>query len=131
MVATTELLRPVELLRMPELRYEAFLGAIGMPHIKNKLTPETPWAYASIEASGFGLTPGGGLGILTGDRTAEANYLGIPFTLFTPFYPQKWTQKIDGFYQTEEEVSCVSPEEAGFKKIGEIFIKANSHNKIP
>ncbi|MBI2669556.1 MAG: alpha-glucan family phosphorylase [Candidatus Yanofskybacteria bacterium] len=114
-----------KLLLLPETKIEhknkpSFFERIGRPELKEKLTPETPWAYFTMEMYGHGIRGGGGLGILADDTLETMSKLGIPSIFVTPLYTQERHQVFKGLKQQIKFVSVRSEEleKRGFKRTG-------------
>src|SRR3989344_414119 len=98
----------------------SFFERIGRPELKEKLTPETPWAYFTMEMYGHGIRGGGGLGILAADTLEVKKKAQIPSVFITPFYTKERHQVFKGF---EQQINFVSVrleelEKRGFKSTG-------------
>lgn len=95
----------------------SFFERIGRPELKEKLTPQTPWAYFTMELYGSGIRGGGGLGILAADTLEVAKQAQIPAVFFTPFYTEERTQSFKGFEQRIQftKVTEHEMEKRGFK----------------
>jgi alpha-glucan phosphorylase-like protein len=107
-----------------------FLETIGRPDLKEVLTLQSPFVYASMEFydQKLGIKGGGGLGVLAGDTRELAEGLDMPMTVLTPFYTKesrqtvsfnsfinKDRQKIEQFDQ-DYPLDDVRPEDRGFTK---------------
>ncbi|MBI2063267.1 MAG: glycogen/starch/alpha-glucan phosphorylase [Candidatus Yanofskybacteria bacterium] len=106
----------------PETKIESekrlsFFERIGRPELKEKLTPETPWAYFTMELYGSGIRGGGGLGILAADTLEVKKKEQVPAVFITPFYTKERAQ---GFKKFEQRIKLtnVKPEKRGFKPTG-------------
>lgn len=106
---------------MPEI---SFFDSINRPELKEKITPQSPWAYFSLEAGLPGLSLSGGLGILAGDTYLQAKLAKIPFILVTLLYPVGWETRLDYFYQAEHYFSN-NPLEQNFSHALSLQIRAN------
>src|SRR3989344_308443 len=95
----------------------SFFERIGRPELKEHLTPQTPWAYFTMELYGSGIRGGGGLGILAADTLEVKKKAQIPSVFITPFYTKERHQVFKGFEQRINLVS-VKPERRGFKPAG-------------
>lgn len=92
-----------------------FYQAVHRPDLAHIMTPETPFAYWSMELydQSHGIRGGGGLGVLAADTRRVAEELGIPFVVITPFYRRETHQSLDAFWQQEWH-ETVTPEQHGF-----------------
>ncbi|MBR3164381.1 alpha-glucan family phosphorylase [Candidatus Saccharibacteria bacterium] len=82
---------------------EAFYSAIRREKLTNKLSPERPFTYWTIETydKANGIRGGGGLGVLAADMRRVAEQLQVPFVLVTPFYPWESHQKMQNMEQID------------------------------
>jgi starch phosphorylase len=107
-----------------EKRYGRYLEAIGRPDLKEKLTPQRPFGYFSMEYYEEGVIQGGGgLGMLASDTAVTAECEGIPMVTVTPFYPKERKQTVDGNFDQQINVIDVKPEDRGFQAVGEVQIQ--------
>jgi starch phosphorylase len=127
--ASQEINQNIETKESSPEKFTKFLEAIDRPDLKEKLKPETPFGYMSMEFYGEGIQGGGGLGMLASDTFREAKRLGLPLTTITPFYPEEKTQSVDANFNQQTDVIKVTPEERGFSKIGKTNIKTLIENK--
>lgn len=98
----------------------SFFERISRPELKEKLTPQTPWAYFTMEMYGSEIRGGGGLGILAADTLETMRKLGIPSIFITPFYTKERHQVFKGFEQRIKFVTVPPGElkKRGFKSTG-------------
>jgi alpha-glucan phosphorylase-like protein len=109
-------------------RFSAYLEAIKRPDLKEKLSPQTPWGYWTMEiyqeeaGRERGIKGQGGLGMLASDSLEAAESLHIPSVFFTLFYTRENSQVLKDFRQ-QIISNRVTPEKRGFGKINEVAIK--------
>lgn len=93
-------------------RYESFLSRINtdsdgvdnLSDLAEIITPEHPLVYWSMEIyddEENDIKGGGGLGVLAADTRRQAEHLGIPLVVMTPFYTEASHQEVIDFWQHE------------------------------
>lgn len=82
---------------------EQFYSAISRDRLTQKLSPERPYCYWTIETydKSNGIRGGGGLGVLAADMRRVAEQLQVPFVLVTPFYPWESHQRMQNMEQID------------------------------
>ena len=82
---------------------EQFYSAISRDKLTQKLSPERPYCYWTIETydKSNGIRGGGGLGVLAADMRRVAEQLQVPFVLVTPFYPWESHQRMQNMEQID------------------------------
>ena len=82
---------------------DEFYQAIARERLTQKLSPERPYCYWTIETydKSNGIRGGGGLGVLAADMRRVAEQLQVPFVLVTPFYPWESHQKMENMEQID------------------------------
>lgn len=82
---------------------EQFYSAISRDKLMQKLSPERPYCYWTIETydKSNGIRGGGGLGVLAADMRRVAEQLQVPFVLVTPFYPWESHQRMQNMEQID------------------------------
>ena len=82
---------------------EQFYSAISRDKLTQKLSPERPYCYWTIETydRSNGIRGGGGLGVLAADMRRVAEQLQVPFVLVTPFYPWESHQRMQNMEQID------------------------------
>ena len=106
---------------------EQFYSAISRDKLVQKLSPERPYCYWTIETydKSNGIRGGGGLGVLAADMRRVAEQLSVPFVLVTPFYPWESHQKMQNMEQIDfhEERDY---RDYGFNYVDNVRIKTNT-----
>ena len=103
---------------------DEFYQAIARERLTQKLSPERPYCYWTIETydKSNGIRGGGGLGVLAADMRRVAEQLQVPFVLVTPFYPWESHQKMENMeqidYHTEKNY-----EDFGFNFVDTVRIR--------
>lgn len=102
-----------------------FFDAIGRPDLHEKITPETPWIYSTMEIYHppdiRGVKGGGGLGMLASDTQEVLIRENIPAVFYTLFYAEEAHQRIENFEQVIDHIP-VTPEQRGMKKTAEVTV---------
>ncbi len=103
---------------------EQFYAAIRRDKLTEKLSPERPYCYWTIETydKSNGIRGGGGLGVLAADMRRVAEQLSVPFVLVTPFYPWESHQKMNNLEQTDYHVQQ-NYKDFGFNFVDNVSIK--------
>ena len=103
---------------------EIFYEAVERQRLTKAISPERPYTYWTIELydQKNGLRGGGGLGVLAADTRRVAEYMGIPFTLITPFYPSESKQKLEHGRIVDEHIK-VNWADFGFKFVDNVYIR--------
>lgn len=110
-------------------RFVNYLEKIGRLDLEGVLTPKTPMVDFTMEIylQDRGIVGGGGLGMVKGDTVLQVEKSGIPFVMFTLFYPQRMRQELDeNFYQKDVLTAPVSPADLGYEYVVGTSIKANN-----
>ena len=103
-----------------------------MTILKRVITPSAPIVYWSMELYDKDeneIKGGGGLGVLAADTRREAEALGVPFVIVTPFYPKESHQELNDFWQSER-LDSVKPSR-NFKKREDTAIRTVVHSEVP
>ena len=107
---------------------EIFYEAVERQHLTRSISPERPYTYWTIELydQKNGFRGGGGLGVLAADTRRVAEYMGVPFTLITPFYPSELKQEISEGKVVDKYLP-VKYSDFGFKLIDSVNVKCCSN----
>lgn len=98
-------------------RYVHYLDRIGRPDLKEVLTLKTPYVSVSLEVGAHKMPFTGGLGVLEGDKLLQAELSGIHYTALTLAYSERWTQRLEDYYQ-KEDFEPITPEDLDLERIG-------------
>ncbi|MDR2063274.1 MAG: alpha-glucan family phosphorylase [Candidatus Nomurabacteria bacterium] len=111
---------------------ERFYEAIKRQNLSEKLSPERPYVYFTMEVydKKNGIKGGGGLGVLAADTRRVAERFNVPFVLVTPFYPWESHQELAGGAVKDVHVN-VHPEEFGFELVDTVSIKTVYSSHVP
>ena len=106
---------------------EQFYMAIRREKLTQKLAPERPYCYWTIETydKSNGIRGGGGLGVLAADMRRVAEQLQVPFVLVTPFYPWESHQKMENLEQIDYHVEQ-HYQDYGFNFVDSVNIKTST-----
>lgn len=115
-------------------RFSAFLERYdeGITDLSEKLTPETPLVYWSMEfydKEENDIKGGGGLGILAADTRRVAEELGVPLVVVTPYYREESHQELTHFFQVERREQA-NPEKL-YRRLGEVSVSTTIHYQVP
>jgi glucan phosphorylase len=105
---------------------------VGIDQITQLVSSQRPLVYWSMELydkEENDIKGGGGLGILAADTRRNAEQLGIPFVIVTPFYTQESHQQLDGFWQ-QEQVVDMAPDER-FREFCMVDVSTMVHPTVP
>ena len=103
---------------------EEFYSAIRREKLTQKLSPERPYCYWTIETydKSNGIRGGGGLGVLAADMRRVAEQLSVPFVLVTPFYPWESHQRMQNMEQIDYH-SQMNYKDYGFNYVDSVRIR--------
>ncbi len=106
---------------------EQFYAAISRDKLTQKLSPERPYCYWTIETydKSNGIRGGGGLGVLAADMRRVAEQLQVPFVLVTPFYPWESHQRMQNMEQIDYHVER-DYRDYGFNYVDNVRIKTST-----
>lgn len=98
-----------------------FLEDIEREDAKEELTTTTSYSSVSLEVGVGKLSFTGGLGVLEGDKLLQAEKSKIPYTALTLAYSERWTQRLEHYFQIED-YETITPEDLGLKRVGKTSI---------
>ena len=120
-------------------QYEAFLKRLSdqdgdptLAELADIITPEKPLVYWSMEIyddEENDIKGGGGLGVLAADTRRQAERLGIPMVVMTPFYTKASHQEVIDFWQ-HERVDDTDPQRL-YKSLGIVSISTVTDHVVP
>lgn len=90
--------------RLDERSTEQGLGKLPLAEFAERITPEHPLVYWSMEIydkDENDIKGGGGLGVLAADTRRQCEQLSIPQVVMTPFYTHESHQVLTDFWQNE------------------------------
>lgn len=102
-----------------ELRkFSEYLERIGRADLENKITPQSPWTYWTMEIYRQDVKGQGGLGMLAADTMEITKKIGMPASFYSLFYSRESRQEISEDFSQNTIVEIISPENRSFEKKG-------------
>lgn len=102
-----------------ELRkFSEYLERIGRADLENKITPQSPWTYWTMEIYRQDVKGQGGLGVLAADTMETTKKIGMPASFYSLFYSRESRQEISEDFSQNTVAETIFPENRGFEKKG-------------